>query len=66
MLCNKCKNAGHLVVFDSFQYYYCPECKEEILLEEPPVLKYLYFDEVNNITAPLDDYQIIYSDDGVF
>ena len=36
MVCSKCNNTGELKVFNTFQYYYCHTCKEEILLEEPP------------------------------
>lgn len=33
MICTKCKTEGELKVFNSFQYYYCKVCKEEVNLE---------------------------------
>ncbi len=34
MICDKCKKPGELKRFDTFQFYFCGECKEEIKLEE--------------------------------
>jgi len=36
MTCPNCKKSGKLVVFQTFQYYYCNNCKDEIKLEESP------------------------------
>lgn len=36
MICSKCKKSGELKTFQTFQYFYCKQCKEEIELEEAP------------------------------
>ena len=33
MVCTTCKKDGKLCVFNTFQYYYCETCKEEIKLD---------------------------------
>lgn len=34
MVCPKCKQDAELKVFQTFQFYYCKKCKEEVKLEE--------------------------------
>ena len=34
MICTKCEQEGELKVFDTFEYYYCHSCKDEIKLAE--------------------------------
>lgn len=34
MICTKCNTNGKLIEFQTFKYYYCHNCKDEIKLEE--------------------------------
>ena len=59
MVCQKCKNAGELKSFQSFQYYYCRTCKEEIHLESAQAVLKINGEKVadlDNVTVTIDKH----------